>query len=114
MLLRPRRTLWTVNSADFCLMSREAKAGSLQPLYEFVRDALKPVDQGEAAWRRPVLLVDDLSVLLSLGVGAVAVLDFIHYCRACVCGRLQVRGPGRPRSVVSPLGSPCLPLLTGW
>ncbi|KAK1332739.1 hypothetical protein QTO34_007422 [Cnephaeus nilssonii] len=68
---------------------REAKAGSLQPLYEFVRDALKPVDQGEAAWRRPVLLVDDLSVLLSLGVGAVAVLDFIHYCRACVCGRLQ-------------------------
>lgn len=27
----------------------------------------------------------DLSVLLSLGVGPVAVLDFVHYCRATVC-----------------------------
>ncbi|XP_005881372.2 PREDICTED: elongator complex protein 6-like, partial [Myotis brandtii] len=67
---------------------REAKAASLQPLYEFVREALEPVDQREAAWKRPVLLVDNLSVLLSLGVGAVAVLDFVHYCRACVCCRL--------------------------
>ncbi|XP_004283925.2 elongator complex protein 6 [Orcinus orca] len=64
---------------------REANSGNLQPLYEFVQEALKPVDSGEAAWRCPVLLVDDLSVLLSLGVGAVAVLDFIHYCRATVC-----------------------------
>lgn len=64
---------------------REANAENLQPLYEFVREALKPVDDGEAAWRCPVLLVDDLSVLLSLGMGAVAVLDFIHYCRATVC-----------------------------
>lgn len=68
---------------------REAKAGNLQPLYEFVREALQPVDKGEAAWRCPVLLVDDVSVLLSLGVGAVAVLDFIHYCRAAVCCELQ-------------------------
>uniref|UniRef100_A0A8C9BVJ7 Elongator complex protein 6 n=1 Tax=Phocoena sinus TaxID=42100 RepID=A0A8C9BVJ7_PHOSS len=64
---------------------REANSGNLQPLYEFVQEALKPMDSGEAAWRCPVLLVDDLSVLLSLGVGAVAVLDFIHYCRATVC-----------------------------
>nr|XP_055200771.1 elongator complex protein 6 isoform X2 [Nyctereutes procyonoides] len=64
---------------------READAGNLQPLYEFVREALKPADDGQAAWRCPVLLVDDLSVLLSLGMGAVAVLDFIHYCRAAVC-----------------------------
>ncbi|XDA86627.1 hypothetical protein R6Z07F_016364 [Ovis aries] len=64
---------------------REANAGDLQPLYAFVRDALQPVDSGEAAWRCPVLLVDDLSVLLSLGVGPVAVLDFVHYCRATVC-----------------------------
>uniref|UniRef100_E1BNP5 Elongator complex protein 6 n=1 Tax=Bos taurus TaxID=9913 RepID=E1BNP5_BOVIN len=64
---------------------REANAGDLQPLYAFVRDALEPVDCGEAAWRCPVLLVDDLSVLLSLGVGPVAVLDFVHYCRATVC-----------------------------
>nr|XP_020018971.1 elongator complex protein 6 isoform X2 [Castor canadensis]XP_020018972.1 elongator complex protein 6 isoform X2 [Castor canadensis] len=68
---------------------REASAGSLQPLYEFVREALKPVDHGEATWRCPVLLVDDLSVLLSLGLGAVAVLDFIHYCRATVCWELK-------------------------
>ncbi|KAM9074629.1 elongator complex protein 6 isoform 1-T1 [Megaptera novaeangliae] len=64
---------------------REANSGNLQPLYEFVQEALKPMDSGEAAWRCPVLLVDDLSVLLSLGVGAVAVLDFVHYCRATVC-----------------------------
>ncbi|XP_062056725.1 elongator complex protein 6 isoform X1 [Lepus europaeus] len=68
---------------------REASAGNLQPLYEFVREALTPADNGEAAWRCPVLLVDDLSVLLSLGVGAVAVLDFVHYCRATVCWELQ-------------------------
>lgn len=37
-----------------------------------------------------MLLVDDLSVLLSLGLGAVAVLDFIHYCRATVCQELKV------------------------
>ncbi|XP_075403371.1 elongator complex protein 6 [Tenrec ecaudatus] len=68
---------------------RKASAGDLQPLYEFVQEALKPVDGGEAAWRCPVLLVDDLSVLLSLGVGAVAVLDLIHYCRATVCCKLK-------------------------
>ncbi|XP_003794587.1 elongator complex protein 6 isoform X3 [Otolemur garnettii] len=64
---------------------REVNAGNLQPLFEFVREALKPVDNREPAWRCPVLLVDDLSLLLSLGVGAVAVLDFVHYCRATVC-----------------------------
>ncbi|XP_004676282.1 PREDICTED: elongator complex protein 6 isoform X1 [Condylura cristata] len=68
---------------------REASAGNLQPLYEFVQKAMKPMDSGEAVWRCPVLLVDDLSVLLSLGVGAVAVLDFIHYCRASVCSELK-------------------------
>lgn len=72
------------------LCPREADAGSLQPLFEFVQEALKPVASGGAAWRCPVLLVDDLSVLLSLGVGAVAVLDFVHYCRAVVCHALKV------------------------
>lgn len=72
------------------LCPREASAGNLQPLYEFVREALRPEDNGEASWRCPVLLVDDLSVLLSLGMGAVAVLDFVHYCRATVCWKLQV------------------------
>ncbi|NP_001411157.1 elongator complex protein 6 isoform 9 [Homo sapiens] len=70
---------------------REANAGNLKPLFEFVREALKPVDSGEARWTYPVLLVDDLSVLLSLGMGAVAVLDFIHYCRATVCWELKLR-----------------------
>ncbi|XP_005383454.1 PREDICTED: elongator complex protein 6 isoform X2 [Chinchilla lanigera] len=68
---------------------REASARNLQPLYAFVQEALKPEDGGEATWRHPVLLVDDLSVLLSLGVRAVAVLDFIHYCRATVCTELK-------------------------
>lgn len=79
-----------MNLVTLVLCPREASAGNLQPLYEFVRDALRPEDNGEAAWRCPVLLVDDLSVLLSLGVGAVPVLDFIHYCRATVCCKLQV------------------------
>ncbi|XP_074260052.1 elongator complex protein 6 isoform X7 [Saimiri boliviensis] len=70
---------------------REANAGNLKPLFEFVREALKPVDSGEAGWTYPVLLVDDLSVLLSLGLGAVAVLDFIHYCRVTVCWELKLR-----------------------
>ncbi|KFO33230.1 elongator complex protein 6 [Fukomys damarensis] len=68
---------------------REASAADLRPLYAFVREALKPGDGGEVTRKPPVLLVDDLSVLLSLGVGAVAVLDFIHYCRATVCAELK-------------------------
>lgn len=59
-------------------------------LYEFVQDTLKPVDGGETPWKYPVLLVDDLSVLLSLGVGAVSVLDFMQYCRAVVCCEWKV------------------------
>lgn len=58
-----------------------------------MREALEPGRPGEAAGRRPALLVDDLSVLLSLGAGARAVLDFMQYCRARVCCRLQVRAP---------------------
>ncbi|XP_007949954.1 elongator complex protein 6 [Orycteropus afer afer] len=68
---------------------RKASAEDLQPLYEFVKEALKPVDSGDPTWRCPVLLVDDLSVLLSLGIGAVAVLDFVHYCRVTVCWKLK-------------------------
>ncbi|XP_055985141.1 elongator complex protein 6 [Sorex fumeus] len=68
---------------------REGTAGSLQPLYEFVQKSLKPEADADTAWRWPVLLVDDLSVLLSLGMGAVSVLDFVHYCRATVCWQLK-------------------------
>lgn len=107
----------------FALCPREAHAGSLQPLYEFVQEALKPVASEEAAWRCPVLLVDDLSVLLSLGVGAVAVLDFIHYCEATVCCTLQVPRVCRAVEALSPwlpdllsqleAGSYLVPLLQG-
>lgn len=58
---------------------------SLQPLFEFVGDGCG----GSEDWGPPVLLVDDVGVLLSLGVSAGAVLDFSHYCRATVCSQLQ-------------------------
>lgn len=63
----------------------------MQSLYKFIQDTLKPADSGESPWKSPVLLVDNLSVLLSVGVGAVAVLDFMQYCRATVCCELKVR-----------------------
>uniref|UniRef100_A0A8C3TUQ7 Elongator complex protein 6 n=1 Tax=Catharus ustulatus TaxID=91951 RepID=A0A8C3TUQ7_CATUS len=59
----------------------------LRALFDFVRLSLAPC--GSASWKGPVLLVDDLSVLLSLGATPVAVLDFIHYCRVSVCCQLQ-------------------------
>lgn len=74
----------------FSRVPREASVGNLQTLYEFVQDTLKPVDSGETPWKYPVLLVDNLSVLLSLGLGAVAVLDFMQYCRATVCCKWKV------------------------
>ncbi|NXM03709.1 ELP6 protein, partial [Tyrannus savana] len=58
----------------------------LRALFDFVRASLSAPDSG--AWKGPVLLVDDLSVLLSLGATPVAVLDFIHYCRVCLCSQL--------------------------
>ncbi|XP_033958270.1 elongator complex protein 6 [Gymnodraco acuticeps] len=65
----------------------------LKSLYEFVRSAVSSNGEeggdGSEEWGPPVLLVDDLSVLLSLGVSAGAVLDFSHYCRAIVCSQLQ-------------------------
>lgn len=45
-------------------------------------------DAGES-WGPPVLLIDDLSVLLSLGVSVGAILDFTLYCQATVCSELQ-------------------------
>ncbi|NXS57773.1 ELP6 protein, partial [Brachypteracias leptosomus] len=59
----------------------------LKALFDFVRTSLAP--GGSDSWKVPVLLVDDLSVLLSLGATPVAVLDFIHYCRVMVCSQLQ-------------------------
>ncbi|KAM6088676.1 elongator complex protein 6 isoform 3-T3 [Chlamydotis macqueenii] len=62
-------------------------ASNLKALFDFVRTSLTP--EGSDSWKSPVLLVDDLSVLLSLGARPVAVLDFIHYCRVAVCSQLK-------------------------
>ncbi|KAM4600773.1 elongator complex protein 6 [Polymixia lowei] len=62
----------------------------LRGLYEFVRDSVSGSGGGGLDECGPaVLLVDDLTVLLSLGVSVSAVLDFSHYCRAIVCSQLQ-------------------------
>uniref|UniRef100_A0A8C5N235 Elongator complex protein 6 n=1 Tax=Leptobrachium leishanense TaxID=445787 RepID=A0A8C5N235_9ANUR len=55
----------------------------LRPLYDFVCASLAPPSGG--SWRCPVLIVDDVGVLLSLGATAAQVLDFMQYCRAHVC-----------------------------
>ncbi|XP_041326156.1 elongator complex protein 6 [Pyrgilauda ruficollis] len=62
-------------------------ACELRALFDFVRVSLSAA--GGDSWKGPVLLVDDLSVLLSLGAAPVAVLDFIHYCRVWVCCQLK-------------------------
>ncbi|OXB64209.1 hypothetical protein ASZ78_003657 [Callipepla squamata] len=59
----------------------------LKDLFDFVRTSLTPTDSD--SWKGRVLLVDDLSVLLSLGAAPVDVLDFIHYCRMVVCSQLK-------------------------
>lgn len=74
----------------FCFSSSES-ASNLKALFDFVRTSLTPAD-GDS-WKGAVLLVDDLSVLLSLGATPVAVLDFIHYCRVAVCSQLKVLLP---------------------
>lgn len=61
----------------------------LRGLFEFVQSSLSSTEEEVAAWGPPVLIVDDLSVLLSLGVSPGAVLDFVHYCRVAVCSRMQ-------------------------
>nr|XP_046170075.1 LOW QUALITY PROTEIN: elongator complex protein 6-like [Oncorhynchus gorbuscha] len=67
---------------------RDPSSG-LRGLYDFVRDNVRGAVGGAEEWGPPVLLVDDLSVVLSLGVSVGAALDFSHYCRATVCSELQ-------------------------
>lgn len=59
----------------------------LRPLYDFIYGALAP-SAGEE-WKSPALVVDDVSLLISLGVTPLQILDFIHYCRAGICHQLQ-------------------------
>lgn len=69
-------------------------AVGLKSLYKCVHSRLSGSaggSDGGEEWGPPVLLVDDISMLLSLGVSVGAVLDFSHYCRAAICSQLQVR-----------------------
>ncbi|TWW79750.1 elongator complex protein 6 [Takifugu rubripes] len=86
-VLIPQESSKASEAMDFL---RDPAAG-LRSLYQFVRSRLSGAADGDGGeeWGPPVLLVDDVSVLLSLGVSAGAVLDFSHYCRATVCSRLK-------------------------
>ncbi|XP_016357902.1 elongator complex protein 6-like isoform X2 [Sinocyclocheilus anshuiensis] len=63
----------------------------LEGLFRFVERSVRQSGDGYAgeSWGPPVLLIDDLSVLLSLGVSVGAILDFTLYCQAAVCSELQ-------------------------
>ncbi|NWH96256.1 ELP6 protein, partial [Aegithalos caudatus] len=74
-------------SPDTSFMFSSGSSCDLRALFDFVQASLAPGD-GDS-WKGPVLLLDDLSVLLSLGAAPVAVLDFIHYCRVSVCCQLK-------------------------
>uniref|UniRef100_A0A8C4T4N6 Elongator complex protein 6 n=1 Tax=Erpetoichthys calabaricus TaxID=27687 RepID=A0A8C4T4N6_ERPCA len=86
------------NSLDMLLPESDASDAEPQPL-SFLRYELSVesslffnshlVYNDMSRWASPVLLIDDLSVLLSLGVNPTAVLDFIHYCRMAVCSKQQ-------------------------
>ncbi|XP_059830389.1 elongator complex protein 6 [Hypanus sabinus] len=60
---------------------------SLRSLYEFVCTSVQKTS--ENAWKFSVLIIDDLSVLLSLGVTTKDILNFMHYCRATLCSKLK-------------------------
>ena len=59
---------------------------SLKPLYEKVKEELLKIADGDPY----LLLIDDISVLLSLGVSAIHVQDFVQYCQVNVCTQQQV------------------------
>ncbi|KAM9783310.1 elongator complex protein 6 [Neosynchiropus ocellatus] len=61
----------------------------LRGLFRFIRSSLSGPGASDGEWGPPVLLVDDLSVLLGLGVDVAALLDFSHYCKASICSQLQ-------------------------
>ncbi|XP_050987855.1 elongator complex protein 6 [Labeo rohita] len=63
----------------------------LEGLFRFVERSVRQSGDGDAneSWGPPVLLIDDLSVLLSFGVSVGAILDFTLYCQATMCSELQ-------------------------
>ncbi|CAH1249601.1 ELP6 [Branchiostoma lanceolatum] len=63
------------------------KKATLRPLYDLVKTQ---ICSEEGVLEGPtLLLVDDLSVLVSLGVSAKDVSDFMHYCRVLMCPTQQ-------------------------
>ncbi|XP_019618100.1 PREDICTED: elongator complex protein 6-like [Branchiostoma belcheri] len=70
-----------------CLCDKKA---TLRPLYDQVKTL---VCSEEGVLEGPtLLLVDDLSVLVSLGMSVKDVADFMHYCRVLMCPTLQSQG----------------------
>ncbi|XP_035661620.1 elongator complex protein 6-like [Branchiostoma floridae] len=70
-----------------CLRDKKA---TLRPLYDLVKTH---VCGEEGVLEGPtLLLVDDLSVLLSLGMSVKDVSDFVHYCRVLMCPSQQSQG----------------------
>ena len=62
--------------------SSRSKPNCLVSLYSFLSHHIKPL----LSSGRPVaVIVDDLSLLLGLGVGLVEVVDFVHYCQVLLC-----------------------------
>lgn len=54
---------------------------SLKGLYHLLQDSVRQLKLD-----RPVcLVIDDLSVVLSVGVGVREVGDFVHYCQQLLC-----------------------------
>ena len=54
---------------------------SLCRLYQMLRDSVASLRQD-----RPVcLIIDDISVLLSVGVGVAEVVSLVHYCQQLLC-----------------------------
>lgn len=54
---------------------------SLKPLFEKVKEEILKIADGDPY----LLLIDDISVLLSLHVSAIQVQDFVQYCQVNVC-----------------------------
>ena len=54
---------------------------SLKPLYEKISEEISKFQND----RSFLLLIDDVSVFLSLGVSAIDVQDFVHYCQVAAC-----------------------------
>ena len=73
----PLRLLLLLSSTSLSI-SRDF---SLRGLYQLLRDSVTSLRQD-----RPVcLIIDDISVLLGVGVGVAEVVSLVHYCQQLLC-----------------------------